>query len=802
LPDYPLHNNLTRHLIIYTNIDYFMKKALLFLSFLLSLQVGAARETMTEIIERGLTLSRSQSLILAKSLASAEGRLPFSYEQGKVNSSSYQGWCAGFFPGVLWQLYGDSADDALRRYAERFTERCEPAKAMTDTHDLGFMLYCSFGQGYRLTGNPHYLDVIREGSRSLLTRYDEKLGVMKSWEPNAKWKYPVIIDNMMNLEMLCFLSHETGDRQYARAAETHANTTIKNHFREDYSTYHVVSYDPATGKPHAKQTSQGFSDGSSWARGQAWGLYGYTMMYRETLNPRYLEQARHIANFICSHPRLPDDGIPYWDFDAENIPEAVRDASAGAIMASAFIELSQLDPTTDASRWLNMAEKQLRTLSSHTYLARKGELGGFILKHSVGSLPAKREVDVPLVYADYYYVEALLRMKRLLAQPSPQTDRSEWVNALLKIAMPIVQNLAEGTLKKNFPFESLTTNPDSRDVHYLEAVGRTLCGITPWLELGADETEEGRLRGRMIDLVVRGLKNAADSLSPDYLRFTHERSRQPLVDAAFLAEGLLRSPKQVWGRLDEATRQSLIREFKASRAIKPGESNWLLFASIIEAALLEFDGQYDKERMMYGVEKFLDNWYKGDAWYGDGPNLALDYYNSLVIQPMLTEVLMVCEKHGLKHADRLKTQQARMGRHAEQLERMISPEGAYPVIGRSITYRFGSFHAMSDAALLHILPAHLNPAQVRCALTVVIKRQLAQKNTFDADGWLRVGYAGAQAHMSETYINTGSEYLVCAGFCALGLPASDPFWANPYADWTSRKAWNNAEVPADHAIQK
>ena len=205
--------------------------------------------------------------------------------------------------------------------------------------------------------------------------------------------------------------------------------------------------------------------------------------------------------------------------------------------------------------------------------------------------------------------------------------------------------------------------------------------------------------------------------------------------------------------------------------------------------------------MMDGVEKFRNDWYKGDGWYGDGSEFHLDYYNSLVIQPMLTEVLIVCEKHGLKNADFLKTQQTRLGRYAEELERMISPEGSYPVIGRSITYRFGSFHAMSDAALLHILPQHLNPAQVRCALTAVIKRQLSQKNTFDANGWLRVGYTGAQIHMSEDYINTGSEYLVCAGFCALGLPASDAFWANPYADWTSKKAWNNVEVPADHSIR-
>lgn len=756
---------------------------------------------MGEVIERGLSLSRSQSLIMAQTLADQEGRFPRSFENGKLITSDYRWWCSGFFPGVLWQLYADKPSEQFRSYAELFTDRTEPVKHMTDTHDLGFMLYCSFGQGYNITGNTRYLDIISEGTQNLLTRYDARLGVIKSWESGNRWKYPVIIDNMMNLEMLCFMTRETNDRHYVQVAETHANTTMKNHFREDYSTYHVVSYDPATGQPHAKNTAQGFADNSAWARGQAWGLYGYTMMYRETLQPRYLEQARHIAQFITSHPRLPEDGIPYWDFDAPDIPNAPRDASAGAVMASAFIELSQLDPTAEASKWLAMAEKQLRSLTSPAYLANVGEQGGFILKHSVGSLPGKSEVDVPLTYADYYYIEALLRMKKLLAQPSAVQDRQIWVDALVRIATPVLENLAAGTLKQNFPFESLSTDPDRREVSLLEAVGRTLCGIAPWLELGPDATTEGQQRARMIDLAVRGLKNAVDPKSPDHLQFTENRHRQPLVDAAFLAEGLLRAPKQLWGNLDKTTQQNLIKELKASRAIVPYESNWLLFASIIEAALLEFDGKCDEQRLCYGVERFRNEWYKGDAWYGDGPAFHLDYYNSLVIQPMLTEVLMVISKHGLKHADFLATQQNRLGRYAEQQERMISPEGSYPVIGRSITYRFGSFHALSDAALLHLLPQHVNPAQVRCALTSVIHRQLSQPHTFDRNGWLRVGYTGAQIHMSEDYINTGSEYLCCGAFCALGLPVTDPFWANPYVDWSSRKAWNGVEIPADHAIQ-
>lgn len=761
----------------------------------------SAQETMDEVIERGLSRSREQSIIMAKSMEQDSKAFPRSYENGKLITSDYRWWCSGFFPGVLWQLYSDNGDEQLRKYAELYTDRCEPVKKMTDTHDLGFMLYCSFGQGYNLTGNPRYLDVIKEGTESLLTRYDDSIGVIKSWESSKKWKYPVIIDNMMNLEMLCFMTRMANDRHFVNVAKRHADVTMANHFRDDYSTYHVVSYDPQTKKPHARQTAQGYADNSAWARGQAWGLYGYTMMYRETLDKRYLEQARKIANYIVSHPNLPEDGIPYWDFDAPDIPNALRDASAGAVMASAFIELSQIDPTPDAYKWLKMAKKQLRSLSSPAYLAEKGEQGGFILKHSVGSLPGNSEIDVPLTYADYYYIEALLRMKALLAKQDGLKDRQVWVNALEKIATPVLENLANGTLKENMPFESLSSDPDRREVSYLEALGRTVCGIAPWLELGPDDTPEGQLREKMIQLTLKSIANAVDSTSTDHLRFTPNRHLQPLVDAAFLAEGLLRAPNQLWGRLDNKTKQNIISEFKNSRVIKPYESNWLLFASIIEAALLEFDGECDEERMMYGVDKFRNEWYKGDGWYGDGRDFHLDYYNSLVIHPMLTETLMVIQKHKLRNADFSDTQKQRMGRYAEQLERMISPEGTYPVTGRSITYRFGSMHALSDAALLKILPAHLNPAQVRAALTAVIERQLSMPGTFDDNGWLRVGFTGPQISMSEDYINTGSEYLICAGLCALGLPPEDAFWSNPYADWSSKKAWNNVAIASDHAIR-
>ena len=244
-----------------------------------------------------------------------------------------------------------------------------------------------------------------------------------------------------------------------------------------------------------------------------------------------------------------------------------------------------------------------------------------------------------------------------------------------------------------------------------------------------------------------------------------------------------------------------MNEWKTSRGIKPYESNWLLFASIIEAALLEFTGECDMERMMYGVNRFRNDWYKGDGWYGDGADFHLDYYNSLVIHPMLTETLQVLEKHHLAGADFLPTQLERHSRQAAQLERMISPEGTYPVTGRSITYRFGSLHALADAALMHILPANVSPAQVRCALTAVIQRQLALPHTFDDNGWLRIGYTSRQIHMAEEYINTGSIYLCTAAFLPLGLPADDPFWAAPPRDWTTKRAWNGQDVGTDHAIR-
>lgn len=384
-----------------------------------------------------------------------------------------------------------------------------------------------------------------------------------------------------------------------------------------------------------------------------------------------------------------------------------------------------------------------------------------------------------------------------ISRTTGSEERQLWVNTLVQIADPVLTNLVNETLRANMPQESLDSKRGHKFSH-LEAVGRTICGIAPWLELGVDDTEEGKLREKYIALTVKGLANAVNPSSPDYLDF--KTPYQPLVDAAFLSLGILRAPTQLWGKLDNQAKENLLTELRHTRSIKPFQNNWLLFASMVEATLLELTGECDQERLLHGVEMFRDQWYLGDATYGDGPHYHADYYNSFVIHPLLTEVLRVMEKHHISGADFLPVQMKRFSRYAEQQERLISPEGAYPVVGRSIVYRTGAFHALGHAALLHKLPSSIKPAQVRCALSAVIKRQFAAPHTFDNQGWLRIGFAGSQIEMSESYINTGSVYLCTFGFVALGLPDADPFWSEEFTPWTSLKAWNGETVQADHAL--
>jgi hypothetical protein len=310
----------------------------------------------------------------------------------------------------LWYLYEYTKDESLKSEALRSTALLEKEKNNTGTHDLGFMMGCSYGNANRLAPRPGYKEILLTSARSLATRFDPKVGCIRSWNSKAG-DFLVIIDNMMNLELLFWATKVSGDSSFYKIAVIHANTTLKNHFRSDNSSYHVLNYDSATGAVKEKKTAQGAANESAWARGQAWGLYGYTATYRETKDPVYLEQAKNIADYLLTNSSLPADGIPYWDFNAPGIPNALRDASAAAILASALLELSKYTEKSRADNYLRLAKSILKTLSGPTYRATPGTNGGFILKHCVGHLPAKSEVDVPLTYADYYFIEALIRYK-------------------------------------------------------------------------------------------------------------------------------------------------------------------------------------------------------------------------------------------------------------------------------------------------------------------------------------------------------------------------------------------------------
>ncbi|TGD81861.1 glycoside hydrolase family 88 protein [Hymenobacter wooponensis] len=340
-------------------------------------------------------------------------KFPYSSKpDGSLKDTPSEWWTSGFFGGTLWYMFEYTKQPQWQKAADCWTMAMAQEQTNTGTHDLGFMLYCPFGNGLRLTQNPAYKPVLLTGAKSLATRFNPEVGLIKSWNDFQGYKYPVIIDNMMNLELLCWAARTTGDSTLRRLSITHADNTLKNHFRPDGSTYHVVCYDEH-GQVLAKKTAQGAADNSAWARGQAWAIYGYTTMFRDTKLARYREQARKTADFFLNHPNLPADKIPYWDFNAPNIPQEERDASAAAIVASALLELQQYCPAPDAKRYRQAAEQMLVSLSSPSYRAAVGENNNFLIKHCVAHKPAKTEVDAPLTYADYYYLEALLRYNRL-----------------------------------------------------------------------------------------------------------------------------------------------------------------------------------------------------------------------------------------------------------------------------------------------------------------------------------------------------------------------------------------------------
>ena len=330
-------------------------------------------------------------------------------ENQTLKMVSAKDWCSGFFPGCLWLIYEHTLNNEWRIAAEKYTASIENEKFNSTTHDMGFKMMCSFGNGYRLTKNKVYKEILIQSAKTLTTRFNPEVGCIQSWDVHKNnWSFPVIIDNMMNLELLFWATSVTGDSTFYQIAVTHALTTLKNHFREDNSSYHVVDYDPHTGEIVRKVTHQGYSNESAWSRGQAWGLYGFTMCYRETGNIKFLEKAEQIAHYILNHKNLPADKIPYWDFDAPDIPNEPRDASAAAIIASALFEVNNIREQPNR-QFYNVAHEIVSSLAAEKYLAGPGTQKGFILKHSTGSKPHESEVDVPLIYADYYFIEALLK---------------------------------------------------------------------------------------------------------------------------------------------------------------------------------------------------------------------------------------------------------------------------------------------------------------------------------------------------------------------------------------------------------
>lgn len=393
-----------------------MRKAIFFITSLLCLACQK-QESMQELTARVFERAAAQMELMDKNLDSAAVSNPgvaiyprSINKEGALWTSNYKWWCSGFYPGSMWYVYEYTGDEKIKELALKYQAGLEPLRFRKDDHDIGFQLMCSYGNCLRLTEDQTCIPVLIDGANSLASRFDPEVGCTRSWS-FGKWSFPVIVDNMMNMELLLKAAELGGSDSLKNVALAHARTTMKNHFRDDKSCFHLVDYNPETGEVAGKQTVQGLADDSAWARGQAWGLYGFTMVYRFCKEQDILDHAIAIAEYLL--PRLPEDGVPFWDYDSAEIPNDVRDASAAAIMASGLIELSQYVDAEKAERYLATAEKMLRTLASEEYLCAEGEDYGFLLKHSTGNKNTDSEVDVPLTYADYYFLEALIRWSRL-----------------------------------------------------------------------------------------------------------------------------------------------------------------------------------------------------------------------------------------------------------------------------------------------------------------------------------------------------------------------------------------------------
>ncbi len=377
--------------------------------------------------------------------------------------------------------------------------------------------------------------------------------------------------------------------------------------------------------------------------------------------------------------------------------------------------------------------------------------------------------------------------------------RPFWHHLLVRLVTPPLAALAQGRLRATLPLADLPGAgvPDSFTPG-LETLGRTLAGLAPWLELEDTPADERETQARLRELALAAIRNGLDPASPDRLNFTI--GTQPLVDAAFLAQALLRAPQALWTALDPITQDRLVAALRSTRVIKPWPNNWLLFSAMVEAALLRFTGEADLAPVAHAVDQH-EQWYKGDGAYGDGADFHWDYYNSYVIQPMLLDVLAVADAHTDRWRALLPEVRRRAERYALVQERLIAPDGSFPALGRSLTYRCGAFQHLAQLALQHALPEALPPAQVRGALTAVIRRTLAAPGTFDDAGWLRPGLGGHQPGLAESYISTGSLYLCTTAFLPLGLPAGDAFWQDPEVDWTGRRLWSGEDLPADQALK-
>lgn len=392
------------------------------------------------------------------------------------------------------------------------------------------------------------------------------------------------------------------------------------------------------------------------------------------------------------------------------------------------------------------------------------------------------------------FVAAPMQAKKKTVE---KTDRQVWADLCYKISQPVLENMSKGNFQKDFPLE-LSPTWDGRDtkVAYLETFARLMAGISPWLALPDDGTPEGKQRKQLHEWAIQAYKNAVDPNSPDKITWLTNTS-QPLCDASYLVESFMRAPEATWGQLDEVTKKRYIEGLKSLRTIRPAYNNWLLFRAMVEVFFMSIGEDVDEYALLVGLQK-MSEWYLSDGWYSDGPEYAMDYYNSYVMHPMMVEVVEMCKKHKFSTPISLDLAVKRMNRFNTILERFISPEGAYPAVGRSVIYRMGAFQTLAMSAWKYGLPKDLTNGSVRSALTCVMKRMFAVDGNFDDKGYLRLGFAGHQPNLANYYSNNGSLYMTSLVFMPLGLPADHPFWTAPAEPWTSQKAWSGQEFPEDY----